>query len=362
MPFYPSVDLSIAREHPVSPRFSVPGYNPIVEKTLVGPSTPPGPEERERGRQTISSGACHGQLSCRSPRTEQCADDLPSGSGHHAVTNSGTRHKQSGETRRWQRRGAGVLLFFAALLLALNGQLREVGKGGGLDEVPAEQTARLLAEVSLSTLCEACVGQCGGLALNHLPSGPWQTFLREGHPMACVKGFCVPAETPEFAAVCAEGDSSSNSSAQAGAPGIGGSSGQAVRARQSSVQVDKGSGRSGAPGASIPTGWGSRSPLQVTSLSNTGTGSSSKANGGNAPSVQLDAEEGNAAGGMRTVSGVAGGNNGTAARNGVARVGSGRAAAPGNGGVPVEVIVPVNRGRRLLATVNYRRPALLILL
>lgn len=83
--------------------------------------------------------------------------------------------------------------------------------------------------------------------------------------MACIQGFCVPVETPEFAAVCAEGDSSSNSSAQAGALNISGSSAQAVTAKTSSVQVNNGSSRSIAPGASVPTSWGSRSPLQIAS-------------------------------------------------------------------------------------------------
>lgn len=90
------------------------------------------------------------------------------------------------------------------------------------------------------------------------------------------------------------------------------------------------------------------------SRSITGGGSSAKANGGNAPSVQLEEEggSGSAVGNLRAVSGVIGFNNGSAVYNGVARVGSGRALAPGNEGVPVEVIVPVNRGRRLLAQVK----------
>ena len=54
--------------------------------------------------------------------------------------------------------------------------------------------------------------------------------------------------------------------------------------------------------------------------------------------------------------GVTGGNNVTATNNKASRIGSGHAPAPGNGGVPisvpVEVIVPANRGRRLLAQVN----------
>ncbi len=125
MPFSPSVDLSNARQHPVSPRYNLLDYNTIVEKPVLGASTPPSSEDSERGRQTVLAGGFHGQLSCRSPRTEQCADYQPSCSGHHDSTNNGTRHKQSEENRRWQQRGAGVLLLFAGLLLALSGQLRE---------------------------------------------------------------------------------------------------------------------------------------------------------------------------------------------------------------------------------------------
>ena len=65
--------------------------------------------------------------------------------------------------------------------------------------------------------------------------------------MACVQGFCVPAETPEFAAVCAEGDGSSNSTAQA------------ATAVSSSAQIDKGSAGIGAP---TEIGSGGRSPVQ----------------------------------------------------------------------------------------------------
>lgn len=139
MPFSPPVDLSNARQHHVSLRHKGSDYNAIVEDLLVGPSTPPSPEEGERGRQPIISSGCHGHLSCRSPRTEPCADDQPSGSEQPVVVKNGIRLKQSGETRRWWQRAAGVLLLAAGVVLALSGQLREGSISASLLLIYAEQ-------------------------------------------------------------------------------------------------------------------------------------------------------------------------------------------------------------------------------
>ncbi|CAL8470392.1 g9934 [Coccomyxa elongata] len=129
-------------------------------------------------------------------------------------------------------------------------------------------------------------GQCGGLALNHLPSGPWQGFLHEGHPMACAQGFCVPAETPGFSALCATMDSSSSSSID--------SSVQAAAPSASSGD------RSGIPQASAASRWLGRSPAQDNKIS---TSSSSRATGGNATTLQPAGVEGNTAGDLRAVAG-----------------------------------------------------------
>ncbi len=90
--------------------------------------------------------------------------------------------------------------------------------------------------------------------------------------MTCAQGFCVPAETPQFAASCIKHDSSSNMSALTHAPS------NSIASTQPSSAEDN-----------------------------------------------------------------------------FAHIGSGRAAAPGNGGVPLEVIVLVKHGRQLHAEVRHCR-------
>lgn len=86
-------------------------------------------------------------------------------------------------------------------------------------------------------------------------NGPlsWQGFLHESHPMACAQGFCVPAETPGFAALCATMESSSSSSID--------SSVQAAAPSASSDDI------SGVLQASAASRWLGRSPAQDNKIS-----------------------------------------------------------------------------------------------
>ncbi len=48
--------------------------------------------------------------------------------------------------------------------------------GTAHDDTSDEPSARRLAAVPLSEMCEACLDTCGGLALSHLPNGTWQVL------------------------------------------------------------------------------------------------------------------------------------------------------------------------------------------
>ncbi|BDA44434.1 hypothetical protein COCOBI_05-6180 [Coccomyxa sp. Obi] len=292
---------------------------------MASPISPTSTAENERGRQTTVSGAFHAQGQRRSPKVH-CFPDVET----QDAAKGPEQHKQGGQTGRWQRRAGGALLLLAVVLMAMGSQLRQ---GNGLNEEPADPKARQLASVPLSALCEVCAGQCGGLALNHLPSGPWQGFLKEGHPMACAQGFCVPAETPGFAALCASVDSSSSNDKSV----------QATALSTNSAPNQVGSGdNSAVPQASAISHWLGRSPVQNNKIS---SGGSAQAIGGNSTTTQPAGVEWNTSGDLRAASGVSEAKGSSFLATPV--VFSGHVPTSANRGVPGNIIMPAQHSRRL---------------
>ena len=168
--------------------------------------------------------------------------------------------------------------------------------------------------------------------------------------MTCAQGFCVPVEMPEFAAACKGSNKSTTSNSQSSGQDTGSAS-----ARGSKTFVLPASRSSEGSNAPKPppspiissTFYGAMAETAASfgELESASAAAAAKANS----TVKLR-EGGGASADLRTVGHVSHGNASQYSHE--IESGSGAAPPPGNNGVPVEVIVPVGAGRRLLTQVK----------